>query len=268
MMNLKGMLLLKENDLKSIEELRNQYLQVIYMLQTKEDLEEALPSPNYYSFMPLIDSIIKKLEEDYLAIEEVCDLDNASDKFEMDLLKMKIEMCITRKNEALNMLKQEEDFQTNLKKKKLIFAKTDSGNLYFDKDLKDISEEYYERVISTLEKIELSIPENNSEKAKQATSVNGKFTNLHYVKEYQIRTFYRVLSDDIAYVMMTRVKKDDNSKLDREEPIKRKKQTEKEFEKYKEMIKDEKMLNEIIEENEKIKNQILEQLSINKRGVK
>ena len=262
------MLLLKENELKSLEELRNQYLQVIYMLQTKEDLEEALPSPNYYSFMPLIDSIIKKLEEDYMAIEEVCNLDNASDKYEMDLLKMKIEMCIERKNEALNVLKKEEAFQTNLKKKRLIFAKTESGNLYFDKDLKDIKEEYYERVISTLEKIELSIPENNVEKAKQTNNVNGKLTNIHYVKEYQIRTFYRVLSDDIAYIMMTRVKKDDFSKLDREEPIKRKKQTEKEFEKYKEIIKDEIKLNEILEENEKIKNQILEQLSINKRGAK
>lgn len=257
---------MKEVDLKSIEELRNQYIQVIYLLQTKEDLEEILPMPSYYSFFPLMDSIINKLKEDVNAIEEACNLNNSDDKYELDLLKIKLNMCVIRKNEGLKLIK--ENTNTNNKKKKFIFAKTDSGNVYLEKDIKDIPEEYYARIISTLEKIESNMLENNVEKAVQARSVNEKLINLHYIKEFKIRTYYRMLSDDIVYVMMTRIKKDDNSKLDREEPIVRKNQTEKEFNKYKKILNDEEKINEILLEHEQIKNRILEQLNSKKRGVK
>ena len=60
-----------------IESLRQKYYESIGLLQNKEDIENALPKPEYESFFPLISGLISMLEKELASTREM--LQDSSD---------------------------------------------------------------------------------------------------------------------------------------------------------------------------------------------
>ena len=256
---------------ESIEELRNQYYEAIKALQNENDILSALPKPDYKNFFPIMTGMIKILEQEEKEIKELLLKENPSDEL-YQYIKEDLEICTFKKNickklyEEAQEQEQIENAAEQKSHKHLFFATTDAGNIYFEKDLKDIPEEYYDVILTCLKRIEFGYKEENNEKAKPLNTVNSKLAGMHEIKEYQTRIIYKILAPDIAYVMLVRIKKDNNESLDRETIIERKKQTDKQFKKLKKDIKNEDSKKKLVEQQQKIKEKIISILINNRRG--
>ena len=248
---------------EELETLRQQYYQSIIFLENKEDIRNALPAPEYKNFIPLIVGIIQILEQEIEKNREARKDETSEDMLEyfnteIESLESKIIICNELLKEAQNEIEIQEDNESN--KKSIIFARTNAGNIYFERDLKGIPKEYYKSIEKCLKGIENNIKEDNIEKAKAFTN-NAKLIGIHQVKEFKIRVVYKILDKDTAYVMQVRIKKDDNSLQDREDIIIRAQQADKDFKEIKGEIKDELKKLQLIEEHRKIRDRIIKSLS-------
>ena len=249
---------------EELDKLRNQYFQAILYLQEKEDIENALPLPDYKNFIPLIVGLIQILEQEIDKNLKIKAKESSEDMLEyineeILSLQQKKDIC----NELLKETTKEieiEKTDDNKENKNIIFASTNADNIYFEKDLKNIPKEYYKSIETCLKYIEKGIQEDNTEKAKSFTN-NAKLIGLHEVKDFQIRVIYKILDPDTVYVMQVKVKKDNNSLQDREEIVTRAQQTDKEYKKIKMDIKDEIKKMKLIEEHKKIKDRIIKTIS-------
>lgn len=131
--------------------------------------------------------------------------------------------------------------------KNIIYATTEYGNVYIEKDLKALLEEYYYDVKESIQQIR----EGFDIDGKNLVN-NNKLAGLKEKNPFKVRVFYRILSNDTAYVMLARMKKGNNDLLDRTEAIVRKKKTETEFNRIKEEIKNPARKEELIAENDLI----------------
>ena len=170
-------------------------------------------------------------------------------------------MCEQRRKEALEILEEEVSALNSDGKKNLIFAFTDSGNVYFEKDLKEIPEEYYQVVIDNLYELE------NGNIGKNFKS-NNKLSGLRELCPFKVRLIFRVLDYDTIYVMMVRMKKDNCSRDDVKQPEIRSNNTNDQFLKLKKLFRDPKFKKEYVLKNEGIKENLINYLTINKRGDK
>lgn len=249
-----------------IENNRNNYCDGMMMLTKEKDFFDAVPVPDYYDFFPIIDGLLARIEQEITEITRYNEEEPSKDyEQELVLLRKKKNFCELRKKDGEEIAKIEE--QATDKPKHLIFATTDAGNVYLQRDIKGIAEAHYEKIKQTLYDIENGVGEDNKEKGKMLTG-NKKLSGLHELKPFKIRTFYRVLAPDLAYVIMTRFKNNDNDKRDYQEPSDRKDNTEQEFQYLRKLVKDENEKEKLIMHNEIIKNQIIAQLENSKRGVK
>lgn len=255
-----------------IDVLRDHYFQAIEFLQFESDIIDALPNPNFFSFFDIMTGLTEKLEQSAEEMEKMLNKESDSElkeyiKEELESYRFKLKICkeLSENAEELCTIEREAE-ETG--KKSFIFATTSSGNVYLEKDLKDIPEEYYPKVISCLKKIEENYKEENPEHAKSMNSNNKSLSGIHKMKEFKIRVIYRYLTPDIAYIMGVKMKKDSNSNQDIEFNSIRNSHTFNEFQQLKIEAKDEVKKMQLIEENERIKNRIISELEINKRGVK
>ena len=249
------------------EKYLEQYYQAVIFLENKEDIKEALPTDDYSNFTYFIDGLIKKLNDEKQKVEEKPFSQEEFEELakpEIQALEEKINICRAIKEEVEEEIQIEKaaEFVT---KKELIFAKTDRGNIYVEEDLKDIPKEFYDTVSTCIYKLENNIQESNNEKAKSLTN-NAKLKDVHSVKEWKVRLFYRHLTPDTAFVIIARMKKSYNDKKDMAPVIDRRKKTDDEFQELKRMMKDQETKQRIIEENRIIKERIKEKL--NKKGRK
>lgn len=253
------------------EKLHEQYYDAIKLLQDNNDIIDALPKPIYKSFFSIMPRLIERLKEEEQELKEML---TGEDKKSIDyidiiedlkLCALKIEICNKLYKDALEEVKIEKEGE-EAKHKNIIFSKTSSGNVYLQKDLKSIPEEYYDSILDCIEKIENGYKEENTEKAKSFTTTNSKLAGIHEIKPFKIRVAYKILDKNIVYILMVRVKKDNNESLDREEIIKRANNTEKEYNQIKKEIKKESNKNKLLEEHKKIKEEIEQYLLSNKRG--
>lgn len=254
-----------------IEELRKQYYESIKLLQNESDIISALPQPEYESFFPIINGVIKMLDESILITEEELQKTNLEDREmllyiqeELKSLQYKKNLCTRLLEKGLQDKKIEEEAEQT-PKKNIIFATTESGNVCIENDLKSFPEEYYESVENSLRLLQDGFEESNSVKGKQLIGSN-KVTGLHEIKEFKVRVIYKNLSEDTVYVLMARMKKSTSwTTSDRREIIERSKKRNKQFEMLKEMIKDPIKKAEIIAENSEIIKKIYSHISQNKR---
>ena len=249
-----------------IEELRKKYYQSISLLQNKEDIENALPKPEYESFFPLISGLISMLEEELSSTQEM--LQDSSDmreyiEEEIELIKLKLDIC----NKLLHTAqedKQLEEEATNTQKKNIIFATTDSGNICIENDLKGIPEEYLQSVEDSIIQLQEGFVEENIEKGKSLTG-NAKLSKIHEIKPFKVRLIYKILSADTVYILMVKMKKSNNALRDRREIEERVEQRTKQYEQLKMKIKDPVIKEELISQNQEYLNRILGHIKQKKR---
>lgn len=251
---------------EELEKLRDSYYSSIVLLQDEKDILEALPSPEFQNFFPLMEGVISKLVAE---CREFSSLGEDADVLEeVDSLKRKIALCQKRVESVTKQLKDESmESQDSQSKRHLIFAKTAFGSTFLQRDLKDIPREYYDKVQAALETLEYGDFGSNPEKVRQFTN-NKKLFGLYEIKEFKIRLIYRVLSGDMVYVMQTRMKKDDNSMVDKRDLISRSKNTNDEFYELKRRVQNPTDRELLIMENEAIKGDILKMLGEGKKGSK
>ena len=155
---------------------------------------------------------------------------------EIDSLNFKKNLCLNLLEKANKTLLIENNIESN-KKKNLIFAQTKFGNVCFERDVKDIPEEYFGTIIDMLQSLSNGINEENKEKAKLFVSSN-KISHIHEIKEFKIRIIYRKISFDDIYIMMVKMKKSNNDKYDREEVVNRDKYVESDYKRIQKILDD------------------------------
>lgn len=248
----------------NISNLEKQYFKVIEELTEADDILDSLPNDDYINFFPLMEGIIAKIDSSVRELEREITIEEDKEmlleyKLEIELFKIKKELCLKKlkkANESLNI----ENVATVTPQKNIIFAKRSNLSTYLEKDIKNISPEYYDKVKETLEDLE-----NGTAKIKALTS-NKKLVNILEVSPFKVRVMFKNLSADTIYVIMARVKKDDNSVLDRQEPIKRAQNTNSEYEELKKLIKDPVQKEKLLEEHRKIRNDIFSYIKHHRKG--
>lgn len=251
---------------EELEKLRDSYYSSIVLLQDENDILEALPSPEFRNFFPLMEGVISKLVAECREFSSLGD--DADVLAEVDSLRRKIELCKKKVESVTKQLKDESlESQASQSKRHLIFAKTAFGSTFLQRDLKDIPREYYDKVQAALETLEYGNLGSNPEKVRQFTN-NKKLFGLYEIKEFKIRLIYRVLSGNMVYVMQTRMKKDNNSMVDKKELISRSKNTNDEFTMLKKRVLNPADRELLIMEHEVIKSDILKMLGAEKKESK
>ena len=126
--------------------------------------------------------------------------------------------------------------------------------------------EYYDDVIELLRKLKDGEIDANEQKEKQLTN-NNALRGGREKKGFKVRIAYRILDSGIVYVMLVKVKKSDNDRKDVEVVVERKKNTNSEFERLKEKIKDESFRDQLISDGTLTYERIKDFLESNQRGV-
>lgn len=249
-----------------LEQLRISFYESILLLQDEKNIMDALPTPEFQSFFPLMEGLISKLVAECKEFQSLGDDPDILE--EVELLKKKIDICKNRVELVKKQVKEDSlESQAATAKRHLIFAKTSFGSTFLQKDLKDIPNEYYDKVLEALNTLEFGDFSSNTEKVRQLTN-NKKLFGLYEIKEFKVRLVYRVLDGDMVYVMQTRMKKDNNSSLDQKDLIYRNRNTNDEFQVLKEKIQDSHEKDLLIMEHESIRNEIFSELKSGKRDGK
>lgn len=209
----------------------------------------------------LDDEISEWEHEDLLAVTND---DKETVKKELDILNLKKRICLEKIDE-FNQNKALEEAYEKMPKKHLIFATSNLGNILFLRDLKDISEEYYNKILELLSKLEYNIYDNNETKDRKLAN-NRNVTNIYEKKDFKVRICYRMLTPDTCYVMLAKMKKSNNDLKDRLEIENRKLNTESDYQRVKKLLQDPKSREELINSNEEIKKEIEKYIKENGRG--
>lgn len=257
--------------MKTIEELRNVYYDVIRDLINPLDVANSLPDIEFDTFIDLTNGISSMLQND---LNQLISLFKSETNVDMqNMINEEINLIMT-KQKILQQKRME--YETNQKleqqslndiPKRIIFAKTLNGDTYFSRDLKNIPSEYYEDILDLLDKLSLGIKEANIEKERPIIN-NRELKGLYEKKGFKTRLIFRNLTEDICYVMQVRIKKDDNSLKDRRELLQRKENTEAEYKQIKELIKNPDVKQQLLMENDQIKIAIFDAINEIKRGQK
>lgn len=253
----------------SLEELRESYFIAISKLTNEEDIRNSLPLSSSDNFEELINMIISKLDDEISEWERedllaVTNDDKETVKKELDILNLKKRICLEKIDE-FNQNNALEEAYEKTSKKHLIFATSNLGNILFLRDLKDISEEYYNKILELLSKLEYNIYDNNETKDRKLAN-NRNITNIYEKKDFKVRICYRMLTPDTCYVMLVKMKKSNNDLKDRLEIENRKLNTESDYQRVKNLLKDPKSREELININEQIKSEIEKYIKENGRG--
>lgn len=253
----------------SLEELRESYFIAISKLTNEEDIRNSLPLSSSDNFEELINMIISKLDDEISEWERedllaVTNDDKETVKKELDILNLKKRICLEKIDE-FNQNNALEEAYEKMPKKHLIFATSNLGNILFLRDLKDISEEYYNKILELLSKLEYNIYDNNETKDRKLAN-NRNVTNIYEKKDFKVRICYRMLTPDTCYVMLAKMKKSNNDLKDRLEIENRKLNTESDYQRVKKLLQDPKSREELINSNEEIKKEIEKYIKENGRG--
>lgn len=254
---------------EEIERLRTEYYQAISDIQDKNLIVSVLPHPQFYMFFEIMEGLIDKLNNDFEFIKQIIDAEVEKDdleeyKHELEIINYKRQLCLEIYEEAKKNLQEEKAFKSS-PNKHLIFATSNADNVYAIKDLKEIPEEYYEYIQAALNNLETGVIEDNPERAKQ---LQGDVKDVHEVKNFKFRLYYQILSPDLAYIMLFKLKKSNNDLGDRLAVVQRKKNTANEFSQLKRLITDETFKEQLIKKNDLIKQDLIRYINANKRGTK
>lgn len=251
-----------------LKELREQYFNVALSV-APEELYLVLPSPSMSNFLDImigvVDSLNRELQDYGEILMDLRDEDERKNCIEeMRQLQIKSLICEKIYKSAFEVDEVEKIDET--KKVNIIFGVTPSGSVAFLNDLKrNVDPHYYADVIELMEQLKIGAFVNNPEKVKKFNSNNNKLAGLLELKGFQLRLFFIQLPNNILYVNMIRVKKDDRVTKDYQEPIRRMSLLSSDFEEKKRRIKNDDRVDELIIEGEEDYRDIMEFL---KTGLK
>lgn len=197
---------------EKLHELRQQYFNLSLSVEPEEILS-ILPPPQFSNFLEIVKGVIEALKieiETYsvlLAMEE--DLEEKQLYItEIRILELKCRICEKVLNDSFTFT---DDVTIDESKKvNVIFGITPSGSIALLNDIKrNVDSHYYPEVLEMLDQLEAGDFVNNQEKVRKFNSNNNKLSGLMEIKGFQLRLFFRQLPNNIIYVEMLRVKKDD-----------------------------------------------------------
>ena len=253
--------------MENIEQLRKKYYESIILLQNEQDIIEALPKPEYGNFFEIIKGLVERMDKELESLQLEYQILEPTENDMKEYIEEEIKMLMFKKNICSDLLskgKEEEllSEQTEQKiAKNIIFATTNSGNIFLENDIKTLPEEYYEPIIQKLQDLQNGVEENNTEKARAMRSVNKKMAGIHELKDFKVRLFYKRLSKDTVYVIMVRMKKSTNEAKDRKEVIDRSSKINNQYEGLKKQIKDPTKKQELILKHEQILSELYDYLN-------
>ena len=253
---------------QTLEELRESYYIAISRLDNEDDIRNSLPSNTCDSFEELINMITSKLDDEICEWEQEdliaeTEEDKKLVKQELDILYLKKRICLEKLNEFNQNNALVEAYEKS-PEKHLIFATSDLGNVYFLRDLKAVSEEYYKDVLDLLNDLQNNnISVMNETKDKK---LNGQLSDIFEKKDFKVRICYRMLTPDTCYVMLAKMKKSNNDLKDRLEIENRKLNTESDYQRVKKLLQDPKVREELVSSNKEIKKEIEKYIRENSRG--
>lgn len=235
--------------------LREQYFNAILATETEEELRMFLPDVAFSNFYDLMRGIIQSLIDEIKINEQYAKEDVESREewlLEATKLKQKLAICETVLKQAYVSAEPEDEVDKS-QKINIIFGVNPAGNVAFLNDLRrNVDPHYYpaiDELLTSLENGTLSTIERFS-------SSNAKLQGLYKAKAYQLRIIFRQLPNNMIYIDMIRVKKDDWTSKDQDEPMKRCALLNSNYESIKRRIKNNQDVEELIIANQEVMAQI------------
>lgn len=252
----------------NIANLRQNYFSAIMKLTDEKDILDAMPQPLYESFFPIAYGLMDMFEQRLAELnEELITSFNAKEYSE--LITEEIQILNYKKSICQQLILQAEDIKNTemqaemVPKKSLIFATTQSGNIYLERDLKDIPEEYLDSIAESLTCLENGFAENNNKKGKE---LSDNLSGLHEIKQFKVRIYYKNITPDTVFIILAKMKKSNNDLSDRNKPLDRSQKTQSELLRLKEQMKDPTKKEIIIKQNQEIRDRIMKYINENRRG--
>lgn len=251
----------------TLEELRNNYYDAISRLNNKDDIIAALPKTDYPNGYGILFGVLTRIKED---LDEYTELAKISeDEEDLRQISILIDACNFKIDICTDLIMKDEDVEidNNVQQNKhLIFGTITNGNAFYERDIKEFSQEAYSDIINCLDNIKDGSSD-NIEKGRTFNSNNNELIGTKESKSYQTRVLYKNIAADCAFVYLMYEKKDDkNSYLVNLMKV-RKNFFIKEIADLKEALKDPQKRAEIIAKNELIEENLRSILS-NKKSRK
>lgn len=238
--------------------LRAKYLSTIREINP-EDIESVLPSSAYSNFFPLMKGILEELSTEVTEWQNTAsECQNKQDKDECkreaSLAERKLIICENYYRQNLTIENAKESNESNPSNPyNLVFGINPAGNISAKKDLeRDVDEHYYEQILELIADLEQGTNIGNVEKRKKLSTTIERFKGLSEIKGFQVRIMYRELPNNILYIEMIRIKKDDWSLKDRKDVETRDVLLSKDFNRIKQRIRNNDHVEDLIIENQKI----------------
>lgn len=240
-----------------LDNLRRQYFETVLAVTTDEEVYAILPNKAFSNYSEVMKGIIDLLMSEIKDTMSMLSKESDEElielyKEELTQLNKKLKICEQVLRESF-LIEEDDKKIVSSKKKTVIFGLSPAGNVAFLSDLKRyVDEHYYSTVMELLNSLIDGTLPNNTENMRQFTSTNNKLHGLYEAKAFQIRILFQPIGKDILYISMVRVKKDDNTSKDLNEPIKRCSLLSKDFETVKRIVKSGEGLEQLLIENEEI----------------
>lgn len=254
----------------SFDDLRDEYCRCIINAESPLELAQLLPGTGYPNFIPVIQMCLKKLQDEM----EEYDLLLQSEKdeeIEKELigLKDKVNYMLgllrnsdSLKKDSLDIGNMEERSSTRVSP--VIFARKPSGKVAIIDDLKGIDSGYYETITSLLRDLVMGDFKSKNGEFKRFNN-NEVLNGLCELKGYQVRLFFRFLEGEVIYVEMVRIKKDNMTKKDRNEPVIRERNISKDLDMVMMSLEDEDKKRVILKRGFEDFNSVLQMMRVDKR---
>ena len=248
---------------------RRLYLNIQLSAATSlESFKQEFPDPKFENFSDLVNTLVINLSRNIKELERDLnqeDLAILNEDEEYNLLKSKLEYSLTRKSmfqQEITM--QNENIHTNVRN--IIFAKSNADNIFVVEDISNIKSEFNVDVIGALERLKKPYNADEADITKEkAFNNNNKVKGVKETKQGIARIYYVILDEDTILAFNAQIKKSDNPSKTKQAIVKRKQNISEQIDYYKQELKDPTKKEKIIQENNKIYDELIAKLQKERR---
>ena len=194
----------------TLDELRKNYYDAVSLLNNKDDIINALPKTSYPNGYRILWGVIDRIKEDLDTYEEIKETADEKDLKELEIL---IEACNFKIDICTDLIMKDDEVEIDNdipQNKHLIFGTISNGNAFFERDIKEFSQEAYPDILNCLDSIKDGSSD-NIEKGRTFNSNNNELAGTKESKSYQTRVLYKNIAKDCAFIYLMYEKKDDKN---------------------------------------------------------